>query len=415
MHDGAGWIYYILQKGYFFDYGYWRRFSLVIESPFMLIKYLFPLAPTKLLIAVCDFSFQCHPIISLIACWTILIKADRLDLIVFPALSYSLATLSTIGFAVGVVPESLSLFWPLLLLMTLFDELSWVSLSISVILILALAFTYEFSTIFIVLLAGIKLLRLKSNLSLKGLIVLATLGLAQVFIFFRVFGPNAANQTFFWASIKSPLFGFREYSLITLLFFSISIIPQRLPTRIRKLGLILFSVISLWYFVLFSRDGVILGSEYIFRVSAIPTAFFIAVVFVLYVFKFNQKNVSDVTIGIVFFSIIVCSFHDFQYTNLWKQEWLNFKSKYANAKGCIEIQPKPGDFFHGWAIPYNSILAQESQNISYVVFDTTYVKENFCEKFRKGRLSDGYSEAGIQPPRYFNYSSALSFARQTHF
>ena len=418
MNNGATWYYMIFTNGSTRDPQYSRYFTLVLEWPATFLLKFYPNIDMKIILATLDYTFAFHSLFSLFICHLILKKKDRLELMIFPLLSYATATISTFAFAVGIVPESLSLFWPLLFLLCFRDVDSWKENVWCVILMISLMVTYEMSAIFFGLLFFVQALRLKNSRATSDITFLVFAIVGASYCVYRVFGPTAGTSDYFWKSIKEPLDPFRIFVSISILgFFLLIWSVRKFPRTYLPTFIFAVSAIGMGYFLnTFFTIYVGSANAYISRVTAIPIAGVIAFGYiVLNYYSVDSKKIKRLLTGLpllfVGFVMTVSTIYDLKVTHNWDTNNQIFLRNHIDSKGCIRSQG-PFGVQMGWAAPFLTILLQESRKIDWVAFGIKS-DPNSCKNFAEGYINDGAANQRIDHHWYFDFSTAIAEARKT--
>ena len=416
LYDGSAWYYLILTRGSYYDKSFTRYFSLVLEWPATFLLKFYPQLDASTVIRVIDFAFACHPLVSLYCCYLILEKKNRKELFIFPVLSYATATISTLAFGVGVVPESLSLFWPLLFVLHFRDGQSWKENVWGLVLIVSLMLTYEVSVIFFGILFLVQILRIRKQKNPGDFIFLAFITLAASYCVYRILGPTLPFQPLFWVSLKKPLRYFRRYIFTMIMGFFLLLWSLRKPPK-NNLPLIIFSIFSLSALYCIHRfylENFDLGAPYFARVTAIPFAAAIALGY-LFIFQFLQeqekmrKLLSGLPVLFVSWVLIGSSIYDYKFSEQWSVATADFYQKFKDSKGCFQHELQP-HMVTGWHAPYLSTLLQENKKISWIVFNPADPVDR-CKAFVDGYISDGFTEHRVDNP-YFDFSIAVHEAER---
>ncbi|MGZ3699473.1 MAG: hypothetical protein ACXWP5_15135, partial [Bdellovibrionota bacterium] len=120
--DGAVWMFRIFSFGkVVYDPDYTRYLDTLLQLPgiWWIRAYGTTEDVTRTAMHLIELAYSLHPFLSLLACAAILRKKGRIELLIFPLLSFALVTQTTMAFHIGVVPDALSCFWPLFLLVIL--------------------------------------------------------------------------------------------------------------------------------------------------------------------------------------------------------------------------------------------------------------------------------------------------------
>jgi hypothetical protein len=148
-----------------------------------------------------------HPVFSLAACFAILRARKRLDLVVYPVLSFAIADQLTQAWACGGIHDAISLFWPVFLLILTAEKPKNRDLIPVFPFLVALTFTHECAAFFLLLIAACAFQL--SRKSRAGHSYYSNIGryscLGAIACFVRLpLNPSGSPQSFFWVS-SQPL------------------------------------------------------------------------------------------------------------------------------------------------------------------------------------------------------------------
>ena len=423
MHDGSSWFFHILKQGFFYDHNYTRYFTLVLESPAVILLKFFPDIDIKWYLASLDFPFSFHSLISLFFCFLILKQKNRLEIFIFPMLSYATATLSTISFSVGIAPDSLSLFWPLLMLVLYRNPSSRNQYVWCLVLSTALMFTYEMSVIFFIIISLVQYFKSRNSGKSSDWVLLIINCIGGFYCTYRIIGPTSGNQNLFWSSLEKPLDPFRIFIILEIaLFFILLWCLVKLPRMLVPKIVVTFSIaVALFYSYYFFLGYFTIYYGYYSRVTAIPVSAVIALGCIIVDLKYlniDYKNTVDLRgrllgLPVLLVSIVLFtgSLYDIKFTHKWNKVRNAFYEYYKDKTGCIETNEVHG-FHLDWSAPYTSIFLQQSRKIKWIVFARDADKPNSCQLFADGYIHFVDEVYRVDNHPYFDFSVALEEARK---
>ena len=201
FHDGGFWFFRVLNLGVpHFDRPHIRLADTLLQFPALgILKF----APERFeaAMAALDFAYSLHPIASLIACGAILQRAGRRGYVLFPLLSFATATMATMAFAVGVVPTTLSVFWPAFLLVVLPERRTRANLAALTLLLAMLAFLHEAAIGFYCLILWIAIRRAAKKRTADEYAVVAMTLAGIVWLAYLLLGPISGEADLFVESL----------------------------------------------------------------------------------------------------------------------------------------------------------------------------------------------------------------------
>lgn len=404
--DGSYWYFNVLQHHEpFYDRGYLRLFGTVLQLPAVLLLKLLGKNATEGAVALLDFAYALHPWLSLGLTYCILRSRGKRELFFFAMLSYATATQSAIAFGVGVVPDALSVFWPLFaLVVTRSQNSSWVELSTIAFASIALALTYEASILFFALLTSIVFLdRESGSRPRKVLIVLFVL--CALWLAYRLWGPTAGSKQHFFFSIRQKLGLFRGLCLMTL-----TGLAAAFWFKSRKI--LYGTAVAIFLFAWFGVSARVFDLFVSFnaRTTAIPLAAFIGALAYVMREKMSRlpKHDLSVFLGI---ALLVSAAHDLTNTIAWRKRVAPVYSLLDKYDGCVYMPESAPHLGNDWALPYLSTLLQKRAEISTVVFarlEDVFPEKGPCDHFMDGYIVDLHNRLQIEPPKHFEFIKALS-------
>ena len=318
---------------------------------------LFPQQNLNLLCArLLSIGMSFHPMLSLFFCYRILNTFHRLEYFVFPVISFALCTQSLMAYPALIVPESLSLFWPLLFLLLFRHGKSIRELIWPVLLSICLAYSYEAAVLLLALNGLFILARLRFYPPRTGDYALTALNfLGCLFLLWSLFGPQPLDTHHFTnALLKSAptepyrLLGFSSLVLIMINIF-IPFFLRKVESKIAILSLsvgIIQTIIFLIYISTTKQWNYIYGTVWNQRTTAIPIAGLLACILVFLVY-FDRKEwwirksySYTITLLLCCFFNLSSLIYDIGFTRTWREGYSFAQWITKNNPGCNIISTK---------------------------------------------------------------------------
>lgn len=402
--DGSFWYFNVLQGHQpFFDTAYLRLFGMVLHAPAVLLLKLFGGSATASAITALDLAYALHPWVSLLATYLILKRRGRTELCLFALLSFATATQSTIAFGVGVVPDALSVFWPLFALV-ITRQPTKLDLFFIFLLSTALCLTYEASILFFLFLAIVVFLeRGKARSSRAALLLL--FAVCVTWLSYRLLGPAAGTKQHFFFSIRRKLGLFRGLCLM-----SLSGLIAAYCLRSRKL--LYATAVLVFLFAWFGVSARVFDLFVSFdaRTTAIPIATLIAALAYFLRDKLDRLPRADL-VAFVSVTLLVAVFHDLYNTRFWRKRIAPVYALTEAYDGCVYMPEAVPHLGNDWALPYLSTLLQKEAGVTSIVFarlEDAFADKGPCEHFMDGYIVDLHNRTQIEPAKHFDYVKALS-------
>ncbi len=336
--DGARFLIQI-QKGDLFPYDGWHRYSTLLWQIITgLIAYPFDGVFRHELIRVTyNFFYTFHPLISVLICHSILPK-DKKEVILFPLLTYFLATLPAMSFPGSHVVETASYFWPFLFLVIYRGQNNLNSILIFV-LGLLIIFSYM-QALGLLYLSTIYLYFIREDRTIKKKLLLSLSIIGTLFYIYKWFyfigiskKDNLTNQ--FTQIIESRMYIVYIPSVIFILQFIMNTFK-----KIKYINLYFIPVYLLASFYIFKHIEPRLYMGFYFRLSLIPI---IGMILIGY-FCWSEKEKKQKQLkGVIYFSlfpILICSYFDIHTSLKLKEGFHNLSNMLAEYTGCHYIDKK---------------------------------------------------------------------------
>jgi hypothetical protein len=419
-NDGAHWALRLLASGEVIrDSAYDRYFPLIWQLPSRWALHAGLEDPTTLAVNLfCAFT-GLHPLLSLACCYWILRRHSRSSFMLFPLLSFAVATQLTIPFAMGVVPDALTVFWPLFLL-TLFSDGQALAESLGIFLLsCALACTYETACLFF---CGLLVLVVIRQRSLKRWssadffhAVLFLSGAA--WLLWRSLGPAAGYQGNFIYSL-SRITGEMAIGFVVLAIIQWALyFWKKISESALLFSLLGIAVAALLDFI-FHTGGSTLALAYHARTLAVPFAAIIAVFCFIAFLKgwkgsYGQPGAGAASISYSLAIVLLfAAAFDFHATQAWMRGVADIKRLLSEGKACVFLLP--GSPSHPYAREVSeansptelSLVLQKTKRPQAVVISVQLQMAgsaaDVCEEFARGHVNLGYGSTDVS--RYFDMS-----------
>lgn len=345
----------------------------------------------KAVIALFDFAYLMHPFVSLgVTAW-ILKRVNRLHLVVFPALSMATVTESTIGYPVGMVNFTLSLFWPLLALTVFRRPASKTELAVLIVFAVFMLFSYE-----------------------PSMLAFAALQLYFLLV------PLRQEQPIFWRSLDEQIEFFRFYAMATVAIFSavalnIGRLNEKQSIWICRVLAVLVGCVAL-YFVTGPSD---LYAGYLARTTAMPLTMILAGTF--YLMRNSARNRGLETVVAVAF--VTATAHNVRQTLDWREGVLLFDKLLSEVDRCgrigeLEVPPRVSPFLmRPQAAVSLSVILGGSAKVERMLFahprlDVPPYSQDPCKDLRNGIIS--FSGARKWPTKGRGILDFSAFTERSH-
>lgn len=403
LHDGAYWYFFIIHDhAPNINQPFTRYFNVLFQAPAIALARYFPGDPgVRFATAWLDFIYSLHPVLSVAVTWWILRRQKLEALVIFPLLSFALATQSTIAFGVGVVPDSLSLFWPMLALLLDSKPGARANSIALTALALGLALTHEIAILMFGLLAVVALARAlqASERAERRRATYLALAFAAGTIWYawRIIGPTAANRWSFNNSVDQPLNGYQLYGMfvIAALGAYLAHAALRLPgQRLVRLLPLASTAAGAWLLASRAASGTALhlhtqnvNQAVVSRITAIPYA--VALGFMAWLLVVLARRLPELRqrthamlCAVTAAALVISAAYDLGLTLSWREGTSAVLQALPAVGGCrswtrAEIQPhsrKSG--IVSWTLPHLSILLQGRAQVERVLLSDSEHDQN---------------------------------------
>ena len=368
--DGSHFFFMVFDsRRLFWDPNYLRIFSSVLQIPSLVYMWLSPGSHSTTIPALLyDFTINLHPIVSLAFCFLILKKYQKLYFLYFPILSFSLCTQSLMGYPSLIIPETLSLFWPLFLLLLFRNGGSLLETLFLIVLTFCLAFTYEAAILFFALNIFV-LFFLPQNRGAKWESILLNLAnFAGIgFMLWRLFGSHAGTKAPFLEALKFPILEgpFRMVGIIGLIILGLIIfLFSYFPSAQKKIEPLIFSLCAIlvlffsFRFWQISSAASFYHDIWIERTTVIPVAAAFAFLLAIEAKKniSQQKSVQRCLALLTCVSLMISFARDIYLTDTWRNGYSKIQSLRKHNPGCntitmeavSQLLDKPNNIGHWW-------------------------------------------------------------------
>jgi hypothetical protein len=431
MHEGSVWFFEFLNKRqFYYDTSYFRQSDVLFQLPAWLWVHIFPDDITGT-IKLLEYTYGLHGILSIVCTLLILVNRKREDLAPFFLLAWAVSSLSTLPFAVGIVPGALSAFWPLFALI-LFRRNSKLEFAVILILQFFLAFSHESVFLLFLMLFAVgwwryqkRICRTKEELvlifmNLAGFswYVLRYLIIKSEFSVPGVAVPGIVSRTFI-APLLYDVDPYRKFVIaVTVLLIAGAIFFRKYSKYQKKISVVLSLVILTLAFIFlpkafFGWAGILWVRDA--RTSAIPLAVIIAACILL----FSQKptNWMTTTFGktfqaLVFCMLVLATIFDIRVTRIWR-DGLASMEQLMEKPGCNFVRDETSQISLGGTTlrHYTSLIIQRSWKPDRVLFYGAGRKydHNVCETYDADFVTyDTRRFPGRTPLIYFDFSKIIA-------
>lgn len=408
FEEGILVFYQIINnKGFSFNELNYRWVILPMQLPLLISQYL-SWVPYYSYAKIFSFSHVMHPIISLGFCFYLLQKRKRLDLFPFAVIGFCLGTMSLMAYSAVIVPETLSLYWPLFFLILLRTGSNSESLFI-IVLSLFLMVSYEASLLFFILNILILTKNKKRNESkIYYLIILINI-LGAIFMAWRIkFAPKSSIDlwlsSFNWGDELIDD-GYRFFGILSVIFLLYSLYTSNKRVLL-SLNFILFLSYLFWFYYFGISEKVF---SYIWqdRSTTIPLTSFICLM-IFYYYKNSKINDLGKSLWVAscLFSIIALH-QDLWLTKNWSDKYSKLQKLRDSLVGCNVISDKlmtqlykDKRNFSNFAISYLSMGIEKSKKPNSFIFVEEYPSLKSCQL-----VNNQFLQSNSDPSNVFEFPS----------
>lgn len=378
--DGAFWYFRLVHNlSFVYDWPHHRYSEFLLQLPAVLALRIIGPDAFPAAIRALDFSYTLHPIVSLIGCYLILAKKHRIELMLYPILSFAIARSSTHGFAVGSVTLALSFFWPLFLLALTSQHPSRRELAAIVTLTVGMLFTHEITTLAIGLIFVLSAIRSKQAVLTRilGLALIAKILLAAIAVI------SATDAFLFFDSLIRPWGNYRLIGAVLLASWigaiALSSNPRLPEFAGPSVALAGSSVAFVWALVRVYTQGAFafsLHATYDGRTTAVILACILAGLSATGIGssglrRLQRHRMAAVAIAL---TLLTTTVHEAVLSERWRQGLLTVQTLLKQKSPCFTLSRAQ---FHtllepfninGWNLPFISILSHKKRSITAVGF-----------------------------------------------
>ena len=392
--DGSYFFFRLMEERKFiWDVNYLRIFSSVLQLPSVIVMWLGPETKSNVIPSLLyDLAFNLHPILSLYLCYRILKRFDRIDYFLFPVLSFVLCTQALMSYPTLIVPETLSLYWPLFTLMIFRKGDTRWETPLLCALLFCMAFSYEVALLLFLLNIAILIFRRRNHLATRtsDLILISLNFFGFCFMLWRLFRPHAGRMDQFIFALRLPVWGqpFRVVGMAAIGALSLCIPIGYYVHKLRfllSLSLVSLGLLLVFYFFgyVYLREDLtqIYSGAWLERTTAIPFSCAIACLFAFAASDGVSSWWSQRT-GIYFgVSFLTCSAlvislgQDLMLTHIWRSTYDRVQFLRINHPGCNIISPElmTHYFEHpymagGYWLPLYTLAPEKSLAVTSIFF-----------------------------------------------
>jgi hypothetical protein len=149
---GGTLMFNVVTMGVVSPEGHGRYLSILLQLPSLVARFLG--ASPAVIVRAYEATITWHPVLSLLGCFAILKSRRRLDLLIYPILSFAIADQLSHAFTCGGIHEVISLFWPALLLLLTTEKPKATDFYAIAPFLVALTITQEGASLFLLVLAA---------------------------------------------------------------------------------------------------------------------------------------------------------------------------------------------------------------------------------------------------------------------
>lgn len=438
--DGIIWTFQILNKKTFnCDWQFIRYADALLQIPAVLaLKLNFG---ELIAVKLNSLSYSLNPFVSILACAWILKRRERLDLLIFPILSFATITQTVIAAPFTVVSGLLSLLWPLFFLAVLPGRgfFYWFGL---LLLNLGVIFEHETGVVFLLMLVFLKAYEAyfaPLDKRQDHLVLFSIFSVTAIVMVYNILQSPAGSRTNFLNQFLSG--DLDIYQVSSLIFIALFFLIYKKISRISEIYKMIFICISAvtitFYYTNYyvSETG---GSLFWGAVKARTLAALLASVicFVCFLFIKSEKSFSSsentskyaTSLVIISLALMVSLLHDLGLTRNWIKSMDYIKSQMNEKPGCrqlSETESKEHIIANGFDtrfLPFYSIvIGQQIYNrIGTVLFSEENLKyesygkiKNFCCVLREGQIAIAGGYMNVEPDWSYNLSPVIQKLNST--
>jgi hypothetical protein len=394
-NEGGQWVYEILNtSGASYSHVFFRYSDILFQIPSILAMRILGETGIGLATTLAELSYSLHPVVSILICAWILKRRERIDLILWPLLSFAIATMPTAPFSVGVVAGATSFFWPAFLLVCLSPRPSPKTTIAILAFSVLLLFSHESALALFVPLSLASLAmngwRWPTNRVHRRLTVFFVFGLLSYLA--RLLIEQADPRSKFFSEVFRPWNSEREFGLALLLLTSLTLPSALGSTRSKYFSALLAAgtvLFTTWMLLFADLTQVKTEYGYAARASATSLATVIALLFLILFSNLMRTPDWIRSVGgrafvvVTFLSLLAAAVVDYQVTNAWKESLDELRS-YNTIKGCHFAT---GPYYNQRTkslTEYTSVVLQRNARPDSIVFmSSTCPQPNYnpCEHY----------------------------------
>ena len=384
--DGSFHVYSILENAQTFHVGAGRYLTDVLQLPALMLR----LADSSMgsVVRTYEAVISLHPFVSLIVCFFIAKKRSRLDLMVFPLLSFALSTQFSQAFSFGTVHEVLSLFWPAMIYFLTVDGPNLKDEILIGAILIAFAFTHEASISCLAIFILFSTVKLRARPSRFYYVTLV----AGVFVIlwhliklwiFKVFIPSEFFEPDFNFSNSFPIVG-----LLTLGFLGVSLALKNSRYSKYRIAFAGAAVLLPLLFAFGYKHATVLDARNV-RALSVPLAAFLAL---FTSFSFHSSSTNRRAIYLATTALLITgSVRNFNITKNWESATQFVQQQVREKRGFVKIQDGVWETeIHGrgmriHTLPLLSFLLFLDKNPETILYSS--YNSFFCEELKKNNLA----------------------------
>jgi len=361
-----------------------------------------------------ELVYSLHPFLSLLLSAWLLQRRRRLDLLVFPLMSFAAVTQTVIAVPYSLVPDILSLSWPFVILSTSSNlaanpKLRWLNALTLALLLLTLVLSHE---AVVYLLATLTILELHKGRTqthrFKWLPAVGYFALT-LWLIYRIYTANRNVSIPFAQGLLDSWNAFEIFAVATTTIFAVAALPfrNRLPARL--ITSVLTTVCSVIFLLLHppGSEDQVLWSVFAARFLAVPLHCLFVILYYSNLNSAIRWTANEVVWRKLTFAILlmltlaVSLWNDINLNRDWNKTVTYVRERSAGAPGCKlmtdldELARNSGSYDRRTFQILSSIISTEAQGqMGVILFHPGFRKKappfaqaNPCCLLRKGLFS----------------------------
>jgi hypothetical protein len=341
------------------------------------------------IVSLWELVLTIYPIASVIGCLLYLYRIRRLELFIFPALSYAMTSQITGPFNYQQLNELYALFWPVLLYVVTIKRPTWAGSLVMFFLLFVLGLTHEGAILFfpIIIFSSWTVFRTSGQRFHLFIIVMSLLGMLSCFYRQAQYAHNNnfTRIDFRWSD-PFPLICLISCVLIfTLILLELRGKKDSIVARLIRPVIL---VLPLSYLLIPTTPKIFLAEVY--RIYSIPIVGVLATIMLISKGRDPKKWILQTTILFLF----VASYHDLQITRSWLKSYAWMRQELSDHSWCHTIPREeyrkhllPAGIFEKY-VNIVSLMIQPPQSPMGILYSQGELpSQDPCKSLREGYLS----------------------------